>query len=91
MNLCEAFVHVGYSTVNFVEVMALQRAFRAGRFKCSGASTLVSAAEFPFEGYVLVVRKKSVRKFCLGCFRIFLGKRPLKSTESENYLTIYSF
>lgn len=77
--------------MNFVEVMALQRAFRAGRFKCSRASTLVSAAEFPFEGYVLVVRKNSVRKLCLGCFRIFLGKKPLRATESRDYMTIYSF
>lgn len=52
---------------------------------------MVSAAEFPFEGYVLVVRKNSVRKLCLGCFRFFLGKKPLRAAESEEYLTIYSF
>ncbi len=77
--------------MNFVEVMALQRAFKSGRFKCSEASTMVTAAEFPFEGYALVIKKDIAGDFCFKCIRDFVAKRPpLRLAESENYLTICS-
>ena len=70
--------------------MALYRAFSVGRFRCSSASLVVSRAAFPSEGYVLVVRKDSAKKFCLNCIKDFAAKRALEATESEKYLTIYS-
>ncbi len=77
--------------MNFVEVMALQRAFKSGRFKCSSASTMVTEAEFPLEGYALVVKKELAGEFCLKCVRDFVAKRPsLRLSESETLLTICS-
>ncbi len=74
--------------MNFVEVMALYRAFTAGRFKCSEASVAVSVAGYPGDSYVLVIRKASARKFCLQCVRDFVAKRSLRLTEDRKYLTI---
>ncbi len=77
--------------LNFVEVMALQRMFSVGRFKCSGASAMVTTANFPHQGYDLMVRKNGTRKRCFGCFREFIKQKPaLKMTESVDQLTIYS-
>ncbi len=77
--------------LNFVEVMALQRAFKSGRLRCSGASTMVTAAEFPFEGYALVIKKDMAGGFCLKCIKDFAAKSPsLRVAKSENHLTICS-
>ncbi len=77
--------------LNFVEVMALQRMFSVGRFKCSGPSAMVAKAEFPREGYVLLIKKKMSGRFCLGCVRDFVAKKPaLRLAENEDYLTVYS-
>ncbi len=77
--------------LNFNEVMALQRAFKSGRFKCSATSTMVTEAEFPYKGYALVVKKDVAGDFCLKCIRDFVVKNPsLRLVESENYLTICS-
>jgi hypothetical protein len=71
--------------------MALFRTFSVGRFRCSGASLVVSRADFPSEGYALVVRKDSTKRFCLGCIKDFVAsKRALDAIESEKYLTIIS-
>ena len=78
------------SLLNFVEIMALYRAFSVGRFRCSGASVVVSSADFPSKGYALIVRKDSAKKFCLGCIKDFVAKRALEATENGQYLTIYS-
>ncbi len=74
--------------MNFVEVMALYRAFTAGRFKCSDMLVAVSVAGYRGEGYALVIRKASARKFCLQCIRDIVAKRPLRLTENTKYLTI---
>ncbi len=77
--------------LNFVEVMALQRMFSVGRFKCSCASAMVAKAEFPHEGYVLVIKKKTSGKFCLGCVRDFVARRhALRLAENADCLTVYS-
>ncbi len=52
---------------------------------------MVRVADFPLQGYVLVIRKGSVRNLCMGCFRSFLSKKPLRAVEDEGYLTITSF
>ncbi len=80
------------SVLNFVEVMSLQRAFKSGRFRCSGASTMVTPAEFPYEGYALVVKKDMAGGFCVKCVRTFVANRPsLHLFDDEDYLTICSF
>lgn len=77
--------------MNFVEVMALQRAFSAGRFKCSRASTMVATADFPHKGYSLIVRKSGTNKLCVGCFRKFIKQKPaLQMVEDADYLAVYS-
>jgi len=76
--------------LNFVETMALYRAFSVGRFKCSGASLVVSNADFPSGGYSIVVRKDPAKKFCLRCIKDFVATRALNATENEKYLTIHS-
>jgi len=71
--------------------MAFYRAFSVGRFRCAEASPRIKVAEFPREGYALVIRKESARKFCLGCIRNFIAnKSALRATETESYLTINS-
>ncbi len=76
--------------MNFVETMALYRAFTVGRFRCAGASLAVSKADVPSEGYVLVVRKASAKEFCLRCIKDFIAKRALRAKEDKKYLTINS-
>ncbi len=75
--------------LNFVETMALCRAFSGGRFKCSGISPKIVAADFRSGGYNIVIKKDSARKLCLGCIREFVKKRPLYATEDEKFLIIY--
>jgi hypothetical protein len=76
--------------LNFGQVMALQRAFLYGRFKCSGAVPKVSVAEYLTDGYALVIGKASTKRFCLGCFKNFFKNKGFRVTENENYLTINS-
>jgi hypothetical protein len=77
--------------VNFVEIMALYRAFSVGRFRCTGAKPVVMVGDFPSQGYTLVIRKESAKKFCLGCVKDFVAKRAaLGMVENEKYLTIHS-
>ncbi len=75
--------------LNFVETMALYRAFSVGRFRCSGISPKIITSDFSGGGYNIVIRKESARKFCLGCIREFVKKRPLYTTEDEKFLIIY--
>jgi hypothetical protein len=77
-------------SLNFVEVMALYRAFSVGRFRCSGVSPKISITDFLSEGYVLKVAKKSVRKYCLDCIRDFSINEGLRLSEDESYLSIHS-
>jgi hypothetical protein len=69
--------------------MALHRAFSVGRFKCSGASSMIKAADFADEGYVFVIRKDSTRKFCLRCIKDFFSNKAFRATENDNYMTIH--
>jgi hypothetical protein len=80
----------GGSVLNFVEVTALKRAFSFGRFKCSCASPMITFAEYPSEGYVLMLKKDTAKKCCAYCIKSFLGGKKLQITESEKYLTIGS-
>jgi hypothetical protein len=70
--------------------MALYRAFSVGRFKCAGVSPKISVADFPSEGYALVIRKESAKKFCLHCIKDFTANKRFRVTENESYLTIQS-
>jgi hypothetical protein len=71
--------------------MALHRAFSGGCFRCSGVSPTISVADFPKEGYALVIRKDLAKDFCLGCIKDFVAKREaLRMVENEKYLTIHS-
>ncbi|TRO51114.1 hypothetical protein E2P63_05265 [Candidatus Bathyarchaeota archaeon] len=76
--------------MNFVETMALYRAFTVGRFKCLSATPAVMAADFPSLGYALVIRKESIKKFCLDCAKNYFVKKGLKVAENEKFLTIQS-
>jgi hypothetical protein len=60
-----------------------------GRFKCSGESPVIKPADFASEGYVLVIRKDSGKKFCLRCIKKFITDKKLRATENGKYLTIH--
>jgi len=70
--------------------MALYRAFSYGRFRCSGAMPKVSVVDYQREGYALVIRKGTAKKFCLRCIKDFFSNKGLRAREDENYLTIHS-
>jgi hypothetical protein len=76
--------------VNFVETMALYRAFKVGRFRCIGATPVIMVADFPSQDYTLVIRKESAKKFCLSCAKSYYTDKGLHIMEDEKYLTIYS-
>ena len=76
--------------VNFVETMALYRAFKVGRFKCLCASPVVMPADFPSQDYALVIRKEPAIKFCLNCTKNYFVKKGLKVVENKKFLTIQS-
>jgi hypothetical protein len=76
--------------LNFVEIMALYRAFSVGLFKCSGALPKIGVADFLSEGYVLKVTKNSAREYCLNCIRDFCSRKGFSLAEDADYLTIRS-
>ena len=76
--------------MNFVEAMALYRAFSVGRFKCLCASPAVVAADFPSRGYALVIRKELVKKFCVNCAKDYFLNKGLQVLENKKFLTIQS-
>ena len=77
--------------MNFVETMALYRAFSVGRFRCSRLKSKVSiVTAYPSEGYHLTIKKDPAKAWCLGCIRYFGASRGLLVAEDENYLTISS-
>ena len=76
--------------LNFVEVMALYRAFSVGRFKCSGASPKITITDFLGEGYVLKVAKNSASKYCLNCIKEFCADEGLRFDEDAHYLTVHA-
>jgi hypothetical protein len=76
--------------LNFVEIMALYRAFSVGRFKCSGALPKIGVADLLCDGYVLKVMKNSARTFCLNCIRDFCFRKGFSLAEDADYLTIRS-
>ena len=80
---------IGVAALNFVETMALYRAFSVGRFKCSGTSPKIIAADYLTEGYNLVVDKDATKIFCLGCIKNF-AESEFHVTEDENYLVVRS-
>jgi len=84
------FVAQGCLVLNFVEAMALHRAFSVGLFKCSGASPKIMAAEYLSDGYVLKIKKNLTKKLCLSCIEYFFSNQGLRVTQDENYLTIQS-
>ena len=71
-------------------MMALQRAFSFGRFKCSNASAKIIPAEYLRDGYVLIIKKNLVSKFCLACIEDFFSSKGLRVIKNGNYLTIES-
>jgi hypothetical protein len=73
-----------------VEIMALYRAFSVGRFKCAGAKPAISIAEYVNEGYSLMIRRGSTRKYCLTCVKKFAASKGLRVTENESYLTVHN-
>ncbi len=78
------------SALNFVEAMALSRAFSVGRFKCSKAKPKITIGEYLNDGYSLAIDKKVASKFCLSCIKDFTSERGLRTTENQNYLIIQS-
>jgi hypothetical protein len=60
-----------------------------GRFRCTGASPIIKAAESANEGYVLVIRKDSTKKACLRCIKNFFADKGFRTTENGNYFTIH--
>jgi hypothetical protein len=80
----------GECYLNFVEVMALYRAFSVGRFKCACTSPKITVADFQSEGYVLKIPKSPAEKFCLSCIKDFSKNKGLIVTENGKYLTIHS-
>jgi hypothetical protein len=70
--------------------MALFRIFSVGGLRCSGVSPMISVAEYPSEGYVLMINKKSARKFCLDCIKAILENGGCQVTENGNSITIQS-
>jgi hypothetical protein len=87
------FVHVyarGCCVLNFVEAMALYRAFKVGRFRCVGTKPVIMVGDFPSQGYTLVIRKESAKKFCLSCAKTYYTDKGLNVREDEKYLTFYS-
>jgi hypothetical protein len=74
-----------------VEAMALQRAFSFGRFKCACTSPMITVAEYPTEGYALMLKKDAAKKCNVYCIKKFIRDKKLQMKESENYLTISSF
>jgi hypothetical protein len=77
-------------SVNFVETMALFRAFSVGRFKCLCRSPAVVAADFPSRGYALVIRKELAKKFCIDCAKNYFLNKGLQVLENDKFLTIQS-
>ncbi len=76
--------------MNFVEVMALSRAFSVGRFKCSRATPKITIGEYLNDGYSIAIDKVATNKFCLGCIRNFTSERGLRMSENKKYLVIRS-
>jgi hypothetical protein len=76
--------------LNFVEVMALYRAFSVGRFKCSGATPKVIPATYLSDGYALTIKKNLTKERCFSCIEYFFSSKGLRVTQNENYLTIQS-
>ncbi|MBT0159492.1 hypothetical protein G4O51_05860 [Candidatus Bathyarchaeota archaeon A05DMB-2] len=76
--------------LNFVEAIALYRAFSVGRFKCSGTTPKIIVADYQGEGYVLKIKKVSTKTICLECIKEFSKKRGLIVTEDKAYMTIQS-
>ena len=76
--------------LNFVEVMALYRAFSDGRFKCSGANPKVIQAIYLSEGYALTIKKNLIKERCFNCIKYFFSNKGLQVTQNNNYLTIQS-
>jgi hypothetical protein len=90
MNINSILLFIDGCLLNFVEVMALYRAFSVGRFRCSGASPKITIADFQSEGYVLKIPKSHAEKFCLNCIRDFSKNKGLIVNENGDYLTIHS-
>jgi hypothetical protein len=80
----------GVIPLNFVEIMALQRAFSIGHFKCSGISPKICVADYLGDGYVLRIKKGPVNKFCFNCIEDFCTEKGLHICMYGDYLTIYS-
>jgi|WetSurMetagenome_2_1015567.scaffolds.fasta_scaffold509883_2 hypothetical protein len=81
---------MGEFGLNFVEIMALSRAFSVGVFKCSKVSPKIIVADILGDGYVLKIPKRSAKKYCLHCVRSFFNNGKLEVTEDKKYLTIRS-
>jgi len=76
--------------LNFVEVMALYRAFSVGRFKCSGANPKVISAPYLSDCYALTFKKNLIKERCHNCIEYFFSNKGLRVTQNDNYLVIQS-
>ena len=76
--------------MNFVEVMALNRALLVGRLKCIGTLPKISADDYDFEGYVLSINKSSIKENCLRCVKNFAKRSNLWFREDKSHLTIHA-
>ena len=76
--------------LNFIEIMALYRTLSVGRFKCLGVSPKIVAEDYQFEGYVLSIRKVSIKDACLRCVKNFAVRSNLWFREDKSHLTIHA-
>ncbi len=52
---------------------------------------MITVAEYPNEGYILMLKKDTAKRCCVLCIKNFLKEKRFQVNENENYLTIYSF
>ena len=51
---------------------------------------MIAVAEYPAEGYVLMLKKDTAKKCCSYCVKNFLSDKRLQVKDNEKYLTIGS-
>jgi hypothetical protein len=77
--------------MNFTQTIALHRRVSATLFKCLNETPKISVVDNQKQGYVLKIKKKSVKKCCnYCCVRVFSKENNVQVTEDDNYFTIHS-
>jgi hypothetical protein len=51
---------------------------------------MITVAEYPFEGYALMLKKDTAKRCCPSCIKSFLKGKPFQVKENEGFLTVYS-